>query len=167
MDLTMLRQGRVSLALEPVDVVALLAQRVSQAQQRSVGTSVFTDLPGRPGAREALRVRGDIHRLAQLFDSLIDNAVRHGTPGESVVVRARLRHGQVLAEVSNISQPVAPAVLQALATGTAAQPQADSRGGLGYGLYICQAIARAHGGDLLHHYDEPFVTFAVQLPLAD
>lgn len=167
MDLTMLRQGRVSLALAPVDVVALLAQRVAQAQQRSVGTSVITDLPGRPGAREAIRVRGDMHRLAQLFDSLIDNAVRHGTPGESVVVRVRVRDGQVLAEVSNIGQPLAPAVLQALATGAAAQPQSDSRGGLGYGLYISQAIARAHGGDLLYHYDDPFVTFAVPLPLAD
>ena len=36
---------------------------------------------------------------------------------------------------------------------------------LGYGLYVCQAIAVAHGGDLAYTYEDPFVTMTARLPL--
>ena len=40
-----------------------------------------------------------------------------------------------------------------------------SMSGLGYGLYVCQAIAVAHGGDLAYTYEDPFVTMTTRLPL--
>ena len=41
----------------------------------------------------------------------------------------------------------------------------DASAWLGYGLYVCQAIAVAHGGDLAYTYEDPFVTMTARLPL--
>ena len=85
MDLSLLQQGRLSMASAPVALDQLLKERVDAARQRHQGISVFFD-SARAGL-PATRVRGDAVRLAQLFDSLLDNAVQHGTAGESIVVQ--------------------------------------------------------------------------------
>ncbi|MBK6869027.1 MAG: GAF domain-containing protein [Burkholderiales bacterium] len=165
MDLSLLQQGRLSMASAPVALDQLLKERVDAARQRHQGISVFFD--SERAGLPATRVRGDAVRLAQLFDSLLDNAVQHGTAGESIVVQLnRGEAGEALAEFSNVSPPLAPQTVQKLfRPDLSAVIGDDARAGLGFGLYIARAIAQGHGGDLAYSHDDPFVTLTVRLPL--
>ncbi|MDO5692252.1 MAG: GAF domain-containing protein [Pseudomonadota bacterium] len=166
MDLSLLQQGRLSLHSEPVALEQLLQDRVDAARRRHQGVSAFCDL-SRSGTPSPT-VRGDVARLAQLFDSLLDNAVQHGTVGESMVIELDRGDGDdAVVQFSNVSPPLDPQTVDRLfRPDVAAVADNDPRGGLGFGLYIARAIAQAHGGDLVYRYDEPFVTLAVRLPLA-
>ena len=154
------------LALAPVDLPALLSARVTQALQREHGASIYLDTPAKRGDAAPVAVQADHERLAALFDGLIDNALRHGQAAESVVVRVRRDGDSAVTEISNISPPIVPAVVDMLFSGTEPAAVDDSRGGLGFGLYVCQSIAQAHGGSLAYTHEDPFVTLSVRLPLA-
>ena len=95
---------------------------------------------------------------------MLENAIRHGQPGESVVARVSHEGPGAVVEISNISPPIDRAVVDILFSATEPAAIDDSRSGLGFGLYIGQTIAQAHGGSLAYAYEEPFVTMSVRLP---
>ncbi|MFD1710568.1 GAF domain-containing protein [Ottowia sp. GY511] len=165
MELSLLRQGVRPLIRTPVDLGELLAERIGAAQQRHHGTSIYFETPAVHEGEAAIAVQGEPDRLARLFDGLLENAVRHGHAGESVVVRVGREGSEALVEISNISPPIAESVVAALFSPTVPAAIDDSRSGLGFGLYVGQTIALAHGGTLTYTYDDPFVTMAVRLPL--
>lgn len=164
MELSLLRQGMRPLVTSPVDLADLLAQRIAAAQQRHRDASIYFDGPVTQGAQISITVPGEPERLARLLDSLLENAIRHGHAGESVVARVGHDGPCALVEISNISPPIDDAVVDILFSATEPATIEDSRSGLGFGLYIGQTIAQAHGGSLAYTYDEPFVTMAVRLP---
>ena len=165
MELSLLRQGMRPLVSSPVNLGELLARRITAAQQRHRGASIYFDGPSTPEAQASITVHGEPERLARLLDGLLENAIRHGQPGESVVARVSHDDGPcALVEISNISPPIDRAVVDILFSATEPAAIDDSRSGLGFGLYIGQTIAQAHGGSLAYAYEEPFVTMSVRLP---
>ncbi len=164
MELSLLRQGVRPLTASQVDLERLLAQCISSAQQRHRGTSIYFDGPARRDEPPDLTVRGEPERLGRLLDGLLENAIRHGLAGESVVARVSRDGASALVEISNISPPIDRLVMDRLFSATEPAAIDDSRSGLGFGLYIGQTIAQAHGGSLTYAYEEPFVTMSVRLP---
>lgn len=167
MELGLLRQGRMELVREPIDLSALVARQLDVALKSHAGAAAHLERLGNGGQHEPLTVHGDGERLAQLVDHLLDNAFRHGAMGEAVVVRLVRNGTQAQLEVSNISPPIVPALAELLFSAVIPSGVSDSSAGLGYGLYMCQTIAQAHGGDLSYAHEDPFVTMTVTLPLAD
>lgn len=95
-------------------------------------------------------LRCDALLLTQLLDNLVDNALKYG--GEAPVELLVRRHqDQVVLAVRDRGPGVPPAwrerVFQVFQRGAAA-PQSAARAGVGVGLAVCRAIARAHGGEL-------------------
>ena len=90
----------------------------------------------------------DEHRVLQAISNLTSNAVRHGTPGSPVRLRLTGNDERVAVEVHNrgtIPSEILPRVFEPFRSGR----HYTSRGeGLGLGLFIAKAIARAHGGAL-------------------
>jgi signal transduction histidine kinase len=92
---------------------------------------------------------GDQRLAERLAANLVDNAIRHNTPGGWVEVVTGIRSGRSVLSVSN-SGPVIPAEQ----VETLFQPfgrletARTSRDGLGLGLSIVIAIADAHDADL-------------------
>ena len=90
----------------------------------------------------------DEHRVLQAISNLASNAVRHGTPGSPVRMTLTGDERQVAVEVRNhgsIPRDVLPRMFEPFRSGR----HYASRGeGLGLGLFIAKAIARAHGGAL-------------------
>ena len=164
MELSLLRQGVRPLMASQVDLARLLAQRIAAAQQRHRGTSIYFDGPARRDEPSGITVQGEPERLTRLLDGLLENAIRHGQPGESVVARVSHEGPGAVVEISNISPPIDRAVVDILFSATEPAAIDDSRSGLGFGLYIGQTIAQAHGGSLAYAYEEPFVTMSVRLP---
>lgn len=115
---------------------------------------------------QGLQVLGNADSLLQLLDKLLDNAVEHSGPNDSIRVmlessadRARLtveNHGDPLPEdTDNLFRPFVSA-------GTSPRD-----GNLGIGLYVAQTIARRHGGTIRAKptADRPGAIFVVELPL--
>ena len=167
MELSLLRQGRMQLERQPLDLAQLVVRRLDAALKGHVGAAAYLERPGTAPEFQPVPVHGDPTRLQQLVDQLLDNAVRHGAMGEAVVVRVTRNDIHATLEVSNISPPIEPAVAELMFSGTLPAGDVGARAGLGYGLYLSQSIAHAHGGELRYTYEDPFVTMAVTLPLHD
>ncbi|HEY6178494.1 MAG TPA: hybrid sensor histidine kinase/response regulator [Kofleriaceae bacterium] len=91
---------------------------------------------------------GDPERLLQLFSNLASNALTHGAPTGAIAVRVTGHSRDVEVEIRN--DGVIPAErLATLFEPFRREPKDAARStGLGLGLFICQQIALAHGGDI-------------------
>ena len=108
-------------------------------------------------------VRCDLERVQQLLSNLLGNALSHGLEGSPVRVRAWLDGPDVVIEVHNEGEPIAPDRLDKVF-----EPfwrRSASREGLGLGLYICSQIAKSHGGSLaVRSAAEQGTVFVARLP---
>jgi two-component system CheB/CheR fusion protein len=90
----------------------------------------------------------DEHRILQAISNLASNAIQHGTPGSAVRVRVSGDEERVIVEIHNqgtIPDELLPRIFEPFRSGR----HHGTRGeGLGLGLFIAKAIARAHGGEL-------------------
>jgi signal transduction histidine kinase len=104
----------------------------------------------------------DRSRLYQALSNLVGNATHYGH-GRATVTMARTGD-EVHVVVRNDGPPIAPDVLP-----TIFEPfrRGDTEGpGLGLGLYIVQAIARAHGGEVaVTSSPGSGTTFTMRLPV--
>ena len=113
-------------------------------------------------------IRCDPVRIGQLLSNLLGNAVTHGTPAETIRIRASDEDSQFRLAVTNRGAPIPGDVIPHLflpfsrggGTGKA------SLQGLGLGLYIASEIARAHDGRLDVESGGEETTFTLTLPAA-
>lgn len=115
-------------------------------------------------------VRGDAGRLQQVTWSLLSNAVKFTPQGGEVRVALAGRGTDVVLEVSDDGEGIAPDFLPHVFD---VLRQADSsstrtHGGLGIGLTLAKHIVELHGGTLLAMSDGPGrgATFIARLPAA-
>jgi two-component system OmpR family sensor kinase len=112
---------------------------------------------------------GDADRLRQVVDNLLGNAVRHTPPATPVEVRVHADRETVGLEVADHGPGVPlPEQARIFEPFHRADPsRARSSGGVGLGLAIVSAIARAHAGAVGVVSDGASgATFWVQLPRA-
>ncbi len=132
-------------AREPVDVAAVAAHAVAAHEELAGALGVNVEL-----SVEAALISGDTRLIERLVSNLVDNAIRHNTPGGNARIEVRSGGGDV--EVTAINTgPVVPAAQ----IGRLLQPFQRLAGdrvghgeGLGLGLSIVAAIATAHGAAL-------------------
>ena len=96
-----------------------------------------------------LPVRGDAERLRQLVVELLLNAVKYSPEGGEVRVQAWGAGEDVLLQVADQGEGVAPEHLSRLFEPffqVTADDDPQQPGGLGLGLTLCHAIASRHGG---------------------
>ncbi|HMK63373.1 MAG TPA: HAMP domain-containing sensor histidine kinase [Acidimicrobiales bacterium] len=129
---------------ETFDLDAVVAQAVHSAQVVAPERKITFADPG------VLHVEGDAGRIRQVVDNLLTNALRHTPPATPVEVRLSLQGGHALVEVEDHGSGVAPEDRQKIFEPfhRADVSRARSTGGMGLGLSIVAAIARAHGGSV-------------------
>jgi len=144
LDLARIETGRLDLRPEDVDVRAVAEEAAAvvlpEAARRGAAVSV--------NVRPALRARADRRALRQILINLLSNAVRHGPQGAPVELRADPRGDRVALHVIDAGPGVPQAVRDRVSRPLEAErdPLVASPGGVGLGLPIVAAIARAHGG---------------------
>jgi len=110
----------------------------------------------------------DARRLQQMLTNLVGNAIKYGDRTAAVLVGVTGRDGDVSIEVKNRGPAIASSALcrifEPLQRGPGAESRAGSKDGLGLGLYIAQAIARGHGGEIMARSNEEETVFTVTLP---
>jgi signal transduction histidine kinase len=144
-----LTRGQAGLERRERSDLAVLATRALQAQGSEVDRlriDVQATLDRAP-------TTGDPRLLERLITNLIDNAIRHNTPGGQVQITTGTRDRHAFVSISNTGQIVPPAQIQRLFQPfqRLIDPRTHHNNGHGLGLSIVQAIANAHRAELTAH----------------
>jgi sigma-B regulation protein RsbU (phosphoserine phosphatase) len=141
-------------ALEPV-LEQVVAEIRIVAPDRQISTHFSIGQP----------VDCDPVRIAQLASNLIANAVTHGAPGMPIEVEARTANGSFVLSVANGGMPIPAAARAQLFQPFFRGAVRRSQQGLGLGLFIVNAIAKAHDGVMEVASSDEETRFTFSMPL--
>ncbi|MGY4644748.1 HAMP domain-containing sensor histidine kinase [Cellulomonas sp. URHB0016] len=163
---TRAESGDLVLDMARTSAADLVGSAVRAGAERAAAAGVHLAGDAAPGAPD---VDVDVHRLAQVLDNLVTNAVRHTPRGGHVTLSAEAdRAGCLVVRVSDDGEGIGaahlPHVFERFYRADTARDRA--RGGSGIGLAISKALVEAHGGTIAA--DSPGLgsgaTFTVVLP---
>ena len=108
----------------------------------------------------------DAEQLRIALDALLENAVKHTEPGDSIELRSRASSEGVSIEVADGGGGIPSAAVGRIFERFGRADSARNRavGGAGLGLSIVDAVARAHGGRCSVSTDANGSTFVLSLP---
>jgi signal transduction histidine kinase len=109
-------------------------------------------------------LRADPDALRIALDALLENAVKYTEPGDSIELQARTDDGALVIEVADTGPGVPLDAAQSIFKRSSRTGDDNDRAGLGIGLAIVDAIARAHGGTCTLEPSPRGSTFALRLP---
>jgi signal transduction histidine kinase len=137
---------RIELSLGPVDVAEVARRSVEQIRPTATEKGITVDLAAsRPPA-----VQADAHRLGQVVDNIVSNAVKFTDEGGRVRVRVDAGHGAVrlVVEDTGIGIPDVEQgqIFSRFFRASTATGQAIP--GTGLGLAISRALVEQHGGTI-------------------
>jgi two-component system, chemotaxis family, CheB/CheR fusion protein len=166
LDVGRLQTGKLTLTLEPMDLVASVRQIVEAVQLGTTSnTLTFEAQDDRP-----LRITGDATRVEQVLANLLTNAIQHAPRSEQIDVRLREVEGTAELRVQDYGPGIPAADLPRLFTRfhRTAPASGEGRSGMGLGLYITREVVMAHGGTVMVESEEGKGTvFIVRFPLVD
>jgi signal transduction histidine kinase len=143
-------------AREPLDLASLVACVVDEAAAQGDAEADF-DRP--------VIVEGDAVALQRLFANLVDNAIKYGSCARAWIGE---REGEAVVRVCDEGPGLAQRELERVFTPFYRTEEAQSRteSGVGLGLSIARAVARAHGGEITLSSGGRGLVAEVVLPLA-
>jgi two-component system sensor histidine kinase KdpD len=161
LDMTRLESGNVSVRTDWVSLEEIVGAALNRLRQPLAAHVVDIDLAEAPAL-----MRGDPVLLEQMMFNLLENAAKYTPEGSHVSVVAQREIGAIEILVAD-DGPGFPAdvdprsLFEKFQRGRAEGVQ----GGVGLGLAICRAIARAHGGEIrAERIPAGGALFAVTLP---
>jgi light-regulated signal transduction histidine kinase (bacteriophytochrome) len=158
----------LGVALEPVDLAALVADMVEEAQLAY--PAIVYDLR----IDDPAVVMADSGRLGQVLSNLLSNARHHGEPNQPIEIRLGRADGEAAIAIANAGAPIPHEIESGLFNPfkRSSLNNPRNRTGMGLGLYIAQQIVREHGGEIAYRHEaggaggNGRVVFTVRLPLA-
>jgi len=167
LDLTRIAAGKLDLAWEPVDLVALVREAFEVVRPLAADKQIALGCHLEPGGMEA--VDGDAGRLQQVIGNLLTNAIKFTPEGGRIDVSIARVDGDVQLAVRDTGQGIEPAflphVFERFRQGDAGTMRQHR--GLGLGLAIVRQIVDLHSGRVEAASEGPGrgATFTVRLPL--
>ncbi len=142
LDLSRLQSGQFKMNLNRIDLAEVLKQSVELFSLPAADKSVTLKLAAEPG----LWLKGDADRLEQVFNNLLDNAVKNSPSFTEIKILARRDGNRIVTSVIDQGPGIHPDALPRVferfyqVTGV--------RTGVGLGLAITREIVLAHGGSI-------------------
>jgi signal transduction histidine kinase len=111
-------------------------------------------------------VRADEEALRDALDALLENAVKYTEVNDPIEVSAHVLDFGLVIEVSDAGIGISPEAVDRIFDRFARGDEARTRstGGVGLGLAIVDAVARAHGGTCTVRSTSRRTTFSLRLP---
>ncbi|WP_420732857.1 sensor histidine kinase [Brevibacterium luteolum] len=146
-DASRAEEGRIELAPAPVPIADLLDSCAAAVQESYTAKGVTLTIP--TGTRIGT-VIADRQRLAQVFDNLLSNALRHTPPGGTVSLTTTGTTDTVTIRVTDTGDGMTADqlthIFERFYRGDTARDR--DHGGSGIGLTISHALIAAHSGTL-------------------
>ncbi|MCB9457909.1 MAG: HAMP domain-containing histidine kinase [Anaerolineaceae bacterium] len=162
--LTLAEAGHLPLnqaRLKPETLIQQAAERFEPlAQDAAITLTIET-----PGTLP--EIHADAHRLLQVFDNLLTNALRHTPEHGRIAIRATQTAETVKISVFNSGQPIPPEQAARLFDQFWRADEARKRdaGGSGLGLAISRQLVRLHGGEMVCEPVPDGACFTFTLPV--
>jgi heavy metal sensor kinase len=143
MDISEVETGAMTLNLKPVNVTELAGQLTDLYAEVAEDRGLTMTL----SAAKSCEVVADENRLRQAVANLLDNAVKYTPTGGRVEVAVQEAAGKVVVSVRDTGIGIAPEELPRVWERLYRGDKSRSQRGLGLGLSLVRAIARAHAGE--------------------
>jgi signal transduction histidine kinase len=143
LDVASLAAGRLPLRPAAVDLVALAASQVAQAQAPSARHTLRLEAPERP-----LVGWWDADRLGQVLANLLENAIKYSPAGSEILCRVEDAGAEARVAVVDQGLGIPAAALRRLFEPFYRTESGVARAipGFGLGLYLTKLLVEAHGG---------------------
>ena len=165
-ELSLADAGKLKMAARPEAISRLVQESVLAIQIKAAnkGLTVSVELPeGLPP------VAADAHRIKQVLNNLLDNAIAHTGKGGNIAVTARRQGGYISVSVADTGEGIPPEDLPLVFERfyRVDKSRARATGGSGLGLTISKRIVEAHGGTIeVSSRLNQGSTFTFSLPIA-
>jgi PAS domain S-box-containing protein len=159
--LSRVEAGGLPLDVEQVDVVQVARASIGSAGPAAAAKELVLEFYG-PGT--AL-TRADAHRIGQVFDNLISNAIKFTPAGGRVAISVRSDTEAIVATVSDTGCGIPHADQPQLFERFFRSSATKDLPGTGLGLTVVRAIIEGHGGEIACRSSEgEGTTFTFTLP---
>ncbi len=161
LDFSKIQSGRLSLAVDRMDLVAELDDVVLMFDQRIKRDNLTIDYEEPDGV---IVIMGDQNRIKQVFVNILDNAIKHTPSGGCIKISVKQASGFVSVVISDNGEGIKPEDLPNVKEKF--YKGASTKRGSGIGLAVADEIVSLHGGtlDIQSVYKEG-TTVTVSLPL--
>jgi two-component system sensor histidine kinase KdpD len=159
-----LESGRAVARPEWVSLQEIVGAALHRLQRRLTAHRLETRLDDAPPL-----IFADPVLLEQLLFNLLENAAKYTPAGSRIVISARRRDSWLELRVADNGPGFPPEVDPNILFDKFQRGRAEGAiGGVGLGLAICRAVARAHGGDMRAERASPEgALFVTTLPLPE
>jgi K+-sensing histidine kinase KdpD len=163
MDSSRLQAGTLPMSFQPVRLDTLLKDISQRTRSLHEHLSIEVVIHA-----QALHVQADPTRLVQVFDNILNNAIKYA-PDSPITITLDQAEQTTCVAIQDKGPGIAPEHLENIFQRFYRVPQQGTlTRGTGLGLYICRKIIQAHGG---HITAESTVgqgtTFYIYLPILD
>lgn len=163
MDSSRLQSGTLSMSLQPLRLDILLKEIALRARTRNPNLKIdlIIDAPG-------LQISADPTRLAQVFENIINNAMKYA-PDSPLTVHLERVGKQACISIRDYGPGIPKEQLEKIFQRFyRVTDQNKSIRGTGLGLFICRQIIQAHQGEIVaDSVVGTGTTFSIYLPLED
>lgn len=160
---TRVSYGTLALHRTEINVIQLLAQLAAQfslqAEELNMEIKLFF-------SQENIKIMADGDKLVRVFENLISNALKYGSEGKWVEIRADLEQDEAVIEVVNYGKRIPASDIPQLFNRfyRVDKSRSDHTGGSGLGLAIAKSIVDLHQGTIEVTSSEFETNFEVRLP---
>lgn len=145
LDVARFTSGKISLRQEVLDIALPVKRAIELCETLFLAhrQQFHVQLPDGP-----LFVRGDLHRLTQVFGNLLNNASKYSEANARIALTVTAMDNQVVIAVSDTGMGIAASVLPHVFDLFTQSARALDRaqGGLGIGLTLVKRLVSLHGG---------------------
>ncbi len=145
LDLTQGEAGTLPIERTTVDLAAIARDSADRARPDAAAKGIDLAITLDPTLGE---VQGDVRRIGQAIDHLLENAVRYCTKGARILIHGDGTSEKARIVVSDNGPGIAAKQQSTIFDATVRAGHARAGGKAGIGLPLARQLAQAHGGDL-------------------
>lgn len=147
LDISRIEAGRVTLSLQPLDLEEVANEAIEdlihRSQKENRPIRIEKQIPA-----NTPRITGDLDRVRQILDNLLDNAYHYNDPDGKITLRMQHKDNEVQVDIqdSGLGIPVEEQSLVFQRFYRGVRPLEMGVSGTGLGLSIVQNLIQMHGG---------------------